>query len=100
MTICSIASHIDYQSWFDMSSLRNSLRFLSSLLALYSGFAAQAVQAEEVALDEVRIASIRDPQWISYKTAYKAMQIFEAYDKPKDLLRPVFTLIQIGRAHV
>ncbi|MBI3284888.1 MAG: hypothetical protein HYZ65_08585 [Burkholderiales bacterium] len=40
----------------------------------------------------VIVTATRDPQWISYRDAYKAMEIFNDYQKPKNYLKPRFVL--------
>jgi hypothetical protein len=40
----------------------------------------------------VTVKSMRDPQWMSYQEAFKAIKQFDNYEKPKDLLKPRFVL--------
>ena len=45
-------------------------------------------QSEELVLPSVEVKNFRDPEWISYRNFYKAMEVFEDYSGPKNLLDP------------
>jgi len=40
----------------------------------------------------VTVTAARNPQWLSYRHAYRAMKAWQAYDKAKDLLLPRLVL--------
>ncbi|MFZ6770006.1 hypothetical protein ACO0LM_23370 [Undibacterium sp. Di26W] len=46
---------------------------------------------------QVTIASVRDPQWMSYRAAYKELRWFEEYKKRKNYIRLTFQLMPKDR---
>lgn len=51
-----------------------------------------AARPSTLPVSEVSGKLVRDPEWISYRRARRAIEVFEAYPGPKDLIRPLYHL--------
>jgi hypothetical protein len=47
--------------------------------------------------EKVVVIGVRDPEWMSYREAYKILQQFHSYDQPKDKVRASFYLTPRAR---
>lgn len=75
------------------SSARRLRHLTFALAAGLTGVAPVLLAAEVVQpINSVTISGVRDPQWMSYRDAYRALQQFVKYDQAKDLVRTSFVV--------
>lgn len=64
---------------------------LGALTTLLTGVPV-AAQPVTLPVSEISGKLVRDPEWISYRRARRAIEVLEAYPGPKHLLRPLYHL--------